>query len=307
MVRAGLAPAVSGAAIAGVSVLDERALTRHDGDGAHFEATLTGRTIRSAARRGKFLWLPLEAAAGGEPVDAIIGHLGMSGQLLLRPPGAPPERHERVRRAPRPPAARRARADLRRSADVRLARPRHARDDDGCRARRARNRRSRRCRARWRTSRATRSTPPSTTTASGACSPSRTRRSSASCWIRPWRAASATSTPTKRSGPRGCIPRRAPGISPPARPADCCRGACHPHQVARRGRHQLRRPIRQRQRPGRLLRALPERVRPDGRAVRALRPPDRARVIHEPVESLLSALSAVAAASGLSTFFHAPA
>ena len=97
MVRAGLAPAVSGASIAGVSVLDERALTRFEGDGAQFEAALTGRLIRSAARRGKFLWLPLEAAAGGEPVDAIIGHLGMSGQLLLRPPGAPPERHERVR------------------------------------------------------------------------------------------------------------------------------------------------------------------------------------------------------------------
>lgn len=97
MVRAGLAPAVSGASIAGVSVLDERALTRYEGDGAQFEAALTGRLIRSAARRGKFLWLPLEAVAGGEPVDAIIGHLGMSGQLLLRPPGAPLERHERVR------------------------------------------------------------------------------------------------------------------------------------------------------------------------------------------------------------------
>ncbi|MGA7147146.1 MAG: bifunctional DNA-formamidopyrimidine glycosylase/DNA-(apurinic or apyrimidinic site) lyase, partial [Microbacterium sp.] len=33
----------------------------------------------------------------GEAREAIVGHLGMSGQLLLRAPGAAPERHERVR------------------------------------------------------------------------------------------------------------------------------------------------------------------------------------------------------------------
>ncbi len=92
VVRAGLAPAVSGATVLGVTVLDERALTRHPGSGAQFEAALTGRSIVGAARRGKFLWLPLE---GSE--EAVVGHLGMSGQLLLRSPGAEPERHERVR------------------------------------------------------------------------------------------------------------------------------------------------------------------------------------------------------------------
>lgn len=98
VVRAGLAPAVTGAVVLGVSVLDERALTRHPGGVQDFEAGLTGRTIRSAARRGKFLWLPLEPREGdGDPVDAVVGHLGMSGQLLLRSPGAAPERHERVR------------------------------------------------------------------------------------------------------------------------------------------------------------------------------------------------------------------
>ncbi len=97
VVRSGLAPAVTGATVLGVTVLDDRALTRHAGGGAHFEAALTGRVIRSAARRGKFLWLPLEAAGGAEPADAVVGHLGMSGQLLLRAPGAAPERHERVR------------------------------------------------------------------------------------------------------------------------------------------------------------------------------------------------------------------
>ncbi|KRB38083.1 bifunctional DNA-formamidopyrimidine glycosylase/DNA-(apurinic or apyrimidinic site) lyase [Microbacterium sp. Root180] len=97
VVRSGLAPAVSGATVLGVTVLDDRALTRHRDDGAHFEAALTGRVIRSAARRGKFLWLPLEGAPSLAPTEAVVGHLGMSGQLLLRAPGAAPERHERVR------------------------------------------------------------------------------------------------------------------------------------------------------------------------------------------------------------------
>lgn len=111
--RAGLEPAVTNARIVAVTVHDERALTRHGGGGAHFEAALSGRSILGAARRGKFLWLPLgaldagasdaEALATGTsdarafPDEAIVGHLGMSGQLLLRSPGAPEERHERVR------------------------------------------------------------------------------------------------------------------------------------------------------------------------------------------------------------------
>lgn len=98
VVRAGLAPALTGATVLGVTVLDERALTRHSGDGAHFEAALTGRRVLGAARRGKFLWFPLDAEEGGaKPLEAVVAHLGMSGQILLRTPGSPPERHERVR------------------------------------------------------------------------------------------------------------------------------------------------------------------------------------------------------------------
>ncbi|MFT4212345.1 MAG: bifunctional DNA-formamidopyrimidine glycosylase/DNA-(apurinic or apyrimidinic site) lyase [Microbacterium sp.] len=91
VVRAGLEPAVTGARVLGVEVLDERALTRHSGGGEDFERRLAGRTLIAAVRRGKFLWLPLDDD------DAVVGHLGMSGQLLLREPGAPRERHERVR------------------------------------------------------------------------------------------------------------------------------------------------------------------------------------------------------------------
>lgn len=103
VVRAGLAPAVSGSTILAVTVLDDRALTRYAGSAEQFEAALTGRRMRAAARRGKFLWIPLDgmpsdpAIDGHEPVEALVAHLGMSGQLLLRAPGAAAERHERVR------------------------------------------------------------------------------------------------------------------------------------------------------------------------------------------------------------------
>ena len=98
VVRAGLDPAVSRALVLGVTVLDERALTRYAGSAAQFEAALTGRVLQGAARRGKFLWIPLDPSASGEAAsEALVAHLGMSGQLLLRSPGAAAERHERVR------------------------------------------------------------------------------------------------------------------------------------------------------------------------------------------------------------------
>jgi len=92
VVRHGLEPAVSGAHVAAVTVRDERSLTRHSAGAADFEARLTGQVLRSAVRRGKFLWLPMVGAA-----EAVVGHLGMSGQLLLRESGAPVERFERIR------------------------------------------------------------------------------------------------------------------------------------------------------------------------------------------------------------------
>jgi formamidopyrimidine-DNA glycosylase len=92
VVRHGLAPAVTGARVVAVTVRDERALTRHVGDADDFERRLTNATLRGAARRGKFLWMPLDGRR-----DAVLGHLGMSGQLLLRPAGSAPERFERIR------------------------------------------------------------------------------------------------------------------------------------------------------------------------------------------------------------------
>lgn len=92
VVRAGLEPAAVGSVITSVSVFDDRALTRHVAGAADFVARLEGTTFTAACRRGKFLWLPLGGAD-----SALIAHLGMSGQMLLRAPDAGAERHERVR------------------------------------------------------------------------------------------------------------------------------------------------------------------------------------------------------------------
>ena len=66
------------------------------------------------------------------------------------------------------------------------------------------------------------------------------------------------------------------------------------------GRHQLRRALRQRERRERLLRPVTEGLRPGGGALPALRRPDPARGLHEPVLLQLPALPAPAlgAASG---------
>ncbi|MEO6825777.1 MAG: bifunctional DNA-formamidopyrimidine glycosylase/DNA-(apurinic or apyrimidinic site) lyase [Microbacteriaceae bacterium] len=97
VVRAGLEPAVTGARIAGVQVYEARSLRRHVSASGSFAELLTGRTMLAAVRRGKFLWFPLAPAATGEAAgQALVVHLGMSGQVLLRAPGASPERQLRI-------------------------------------------------------------------------------------------------------------------------------------------------------------------------------------------------------------------
>lgn len=94
-VRAGLQDTVSGAKVTRVEILDSRSLRRHPANVGDFVETLTGRTIQAAVRRGKFLWLPLNQKKG-EPQLALIGHLGMSGQILLRTPGFEEDKLTRV-------------------------------------------------------------------------------------------------------------------------------------------------------------------------------------------------------------------
>jgi formamidopyrimidine-DNA glycosylase len=94
-VRAGLAPALTNAIITSISVLDARSLKRHLAGEADFKKTLIGRKILGVVRRGKFLWMPLEPDAKGEKL-AFVGHLGMSGQMLLRAPNSEPDKLTRV-------------------------------------------------------------------------------------------------------------------------------------------------------------------------------------------------------------------
>jgi formamidopyrimidine-DNA glycosylase len=105
IVRAGLARHVTGRTIGDVQVLHPRAVRRHAAGPADFTAAVRGLTITGASRRGKYLWLPMvpgpagRPAPGGHPVaeDALLAHLGMSGQLLLGDPLRPVAPHVRVR------------------------------------------------------------------------------------------------------------------------------------------------------------------------------------------------------------------
>ena len=97
VVRAGLAPAVTGSVFRSVQVLDTRSLKRHDARRGDFVGLLEGATVLEIKRRGKFLWMPLAHAEGAGNGDALVVHLGMSGQVLLREPSAPDDRHLRVR------------------------------------------------------------------------------------------------------------------------------------------------------------------------------------------------------------------
>ncbi|MFJ6213175.1 bifunctional DNA-formamidopyrimidine glycosylase/DNA-(apurinic or apyrimidinic site) lyase [Streptomyces sp. NPDC092296] len=92
VVRRGLERWVTGRTVAEAQVLHPRAVRRHLGGPADFTARLAGRTFGPAHRRGKYLWLPL-----ADTGFSLLGHLGMSGQLLVQPADAPDETHLRVR------------------------------------------------------------------------------------------------------------------------------------------------------------------------------------------------------------------
>jgi formamidopyrimidine-DNA glycosylase len=91
VVRAGLERHVTGLTISRVEVLHPRPVRRDARGPEGFALALADRRIEAARRRGKYLWLPLDDG------NALLGHLGMSGQLLVQPVGATDERHLRVR------------------------------------------------------------------------------------------------------------------------------------------------------------------------------------------------------------------
>lgn len=76
VVRRGLQHWTTGRDIVDVDVRHPRAVRRHPGPPADFEAQVRGAHLRHVRRRGKFLWWPLGDIA-------LVGHLGMSGQFRV--------------------------------------------------------------------------------------------------------------------------------------------------------------------------------------------------------------------------------
>ena len=97
VVRSGLDRHVVGRTIRSVQVLHPRAVRRHTAGPADFEAAASGLAVTAARRRGKYLWLPVAPDEGSVAEDALLAHLGMSGQLLLGDPDRPVSPHVRVR------------------------------------------------------------------------------------------------------------------------------------------------------------------------------------------------------------------
>jgi formamidopyrimidine-DNA glycosylase len=90
-VRAGLAKSISGSRITGLKIHDSRSIKRHLSGPGDFRKKLVGAKVLDVVRRGKFLWLPLDSGA-----TALVGHLGMSGQMLIRTADYPADNLNRV-------------------------------------------------------------------------------------------------------------------------------------------------------------------------------------------------------------------
>jgi formamidopyrimidine-DNA glycosylase len=79
VVRRGLADHVVDRELTAVRVHHPRAVRRHEAGAADLTARLLGTRITGTGRRGKYLWLTLDSG------EALVVHLGMSGQMLLGP------------------------------------------------------------------------------------------------------------------------------------------------------------------------------------------------------------------------------
>ena len=91
VVRKGLAKHVKNRKISNAKVRNNRALRNFEFSSKTFEKTVSGFTINSVERRGKFLWMTLKNSS-----QAISAHLGMSGQMLMVKKDEKPSIHARV-------------------------------------------------------------------------------------------------------------------------------------------------------------------------------------------------------------------
>jgi len=106
VVRRGLAEHVAGRVIDAVTVTHPRSVRRHVLGAADLIAGISGRRVREACRRGKYLWLTFDEPDAGTPDSrtagpaldaALVVHLGMSGQMLVQPADAPVDKHAHIR------------------------------------------------------------------------------------------------------------------------------------------------------------------------------------------------------------------
>src|SRR5664280_1440718 len=91
VVRRGLAQHVVGRRIHSALFSGARVARRHLPGPTDLADRLTGNVVVAAALRGKYLWLVLQAP--DDHWQALVIHLGMSGQLLVERAGAPAQAH----------------------------------------------------------------------------------------------------------------------------------------------------------------------------------------------------------------------
>ena len=91
VVRRGLHDHVVGRRIEDAQFFGARVARRHLPGPVDLADRLCGNLVQAARRRGKYLWLVLEAPDGHQ--QGLIIHLGMSGQLLVEAAAAPRETH----------------------------------------------------------------------------------------------------------------------------------------------------------------------------------------------------------------------
>ncbi len=87
VVRRGLVDHVVGRRIVSAQIFGARVARRHLAGPVDLAVRLTDVRVHEAARRGKYLWLCLDDE------EALVVHLGMSGQMLVKPPDTPREKH----------------------------------------------------------------------------------------------------------------------------------------------------------------------------------------------------------------------
>lgn len=90
MIRRGLADHLNGAEILQTTVLHPRPVRNHPGGADGFVHDLSCRNVDEVRRKGKYLWWALAED------DALVVHLGMSGQFRFNRADEPLHRHTRV-------------------------------------------------------------------------------------------------------------------------------------------------------------------------------------------------------------------